>query len=111
MKMQGLNNRLIYRPYSKKKETNQAGYQEANTQPNMQGQPMKKMTRKKNHPKIQPKKGFLSLYRHSTFMTETQEDSSTIKIHPTNTKLNNQEKNIDVCDCLRKNHVCMRPIE
>jgi hypothetical protein len=111
MKMQGLNNNLIYRPYCKKKETNQAGYQEANTQPKMQGQPMKKMMRKKNRPKIQPKKGFLSLCRHSTVMTETQEDSTTIKTHPTNTKLNNQAKKDDVRDCLRKNHICTRPIE
>jgi hypothetical protein len=41
MKMQGWNNNLIYKPYCKQKEINQAGYQEANTQPKMQGQPMK----------------------------------------------------------------------
>jgi hypothetical protein len=46
----------------------------------MQGKPMKKMMRKKNCLKIQPKKGFLSLCRHSTVMTETQEDSTTIKL-------------------------------
>jgi hypothetical protein len=57
--MQGLNNSLIYKPYCKKKETNQAGYQEAHTHPKMQGQPMKNMMRKKICPKIQPKKGFL----------------------------------------------------
>jgi hypothetical protein len=55
----------------------------------MQGQPMKKLMRKKNRLKIQPKKGFLSLYRHLKFMIETQEDSTTIKYHPTNKKLNN----------------------
>jgi hypothetical protein len=77
----------------------------------MKGQPMEKMMRKKNHLKIQPKKGFLSLYRNSTVMIETQEDSTTIKTHPTNTKLDNQEKPIDVHDCLRKNCICMRPIE
>ena len=71
MKMQGLNNNLIYKPYYKQKETNQAGYQEANTQPNIQGQPMKNMKRNKNCMKIQPKKGFLSLYKHLKFMTET----------------------------------------
>jgi hypothetical protein len=54
MKTQGLNNSLIYRPYYKKKETSQARYQEANTQTKMQGQPVKKMMRKKNHLKIQP---------------------------------------------------------
>jgi hypothetical protein len=80
MKMQGLNNNFIYKPYCKQKETNQAGYQEGITQPKMQGQPMKKMMRKKNRPKIQPKKGFLSLCRHLTVMTETQEDSTTIKL-------------------------------
>jgi hypothetical protein len=64
----------------------------------MQGKPIKKMMRKKNHTKIQPKKGFLSLCKNSTIMKETQEDSSTIKTYPTNTKLINQEKNIDVCD-------------
>jgi hypothetical protein len=53
MKMQGLNNNLIYRPYCKQKETSQAGYQEENTQTKMQGKPMKKMMRKKNRPKIQ----------------------------------------------------------
>jgi hypothetical protein len=86
MKMQGLNNSLIYKPYCKKKETNQVGYQEENTHPKMQGQPMKKMMRKSNCPKIQPKKGFLLLCRHLTVMTETQEDSTTIKTYPTNTK-------------------------
>jgi hypothetical protein len=111
MKIEGLNNNLIYRPHCKKKETNQAGYQEENTQPKMQGQPMKKMIRKKNHLKIQPKKGFLSLCRHSTVMKETQEDSRTIKTHPTNTKLNNQEKKIDVRDRLRKKCICMCSIE
>jgi hypothetical protein len=64
MKIQGLNNNLIYRPYCKKKYTNQVGYQEENTDPKMQGQPMKKMMRKKNCPEIQPKKYFLSLCRH-----------------------------------------------
>jgi hypothetical protein len=97
MKMQGLNNNLMYRPCYKKKETNQAGYQEANTQPKMQEQPMKKMMRKNNRPKIQPNKGFLSFCRHSTVMTETQEDSTTIKTHPRNTKLNNQVETISVC--------------
>jgi hypothetical protein len=53
MKMQGLNNNLIYIPYCKQKETKQAGYQEENTQTKMQGQPMKKMMRKKNRRKIQ----------------------------------------------------------
>jgi hypothetical protein len=110
MKMQGMNNNLIYRPYCKKKEKNQAGYQEANTQPKMQGQPMKNMMRKKNLSKIQPNKGFLSFCRHSTVMIETQEDSTTIKTHPANTKLINQETNIDVRDCLRKNRVCTCPI-
>jgi hypothetical protein len=56
MKMQGLNSILIYRPYCKQKETSQAGYQEANTQTKMQGQPMKNMIRKKNRLKIQKKK-------------------------------------------------------
>jgi hypothetical protein len=41
MKTKGFNKNLIYKPYYKKKETNQGGYQEANTQPKMQGQPMK----------------------------------------------------------------------
>jgi hypothetical protein len=76
----------------------------------MQGQPMKKMMRKKNSLKIQPKKGFLSLYRHPTVMTD-QEDSATIKTYPTNTKLSNQAKKIDVCDYLSKNRVCTRTIE
>jgi hypothetical protein len=58
MKMQGLNNNLIYKPYCKKKETNQAGYQEANTQPKMQGQPMKKMMRKKKPPENSTKERF-----------------------------------------------------
>jgi hypothetical protein len=77
----------------------------------MQGQPMNKMMRKKNRPKIQPKKGFLSLYKHLTFMTETQEDSTTIKTYPENTKLNNQANKDDVHECLRNNYVCTRPIE
>jgi hypothetical protein len=54
--MQGLNNNLTGRPYCKKKETSQAGYQEATTQTNMQGQPMKKMTRKKFAQKFNNKK-------------------------------------------------------
>jgi hypothetical protein len=111
MKMQGLNNNLIYRPHCKKKETNQEGYQEAHTQPKMQGQPMKKMMRKKNRLKIQLKEGLLSLCRHSTIMIETQEDSTTIKTHPANTKLNNQAKHIDVRHCLGKNGVYTFPIE
>jgi hypothetical protein len=44
--MQGLNRILIYRPYCKKKETSQVGYQEENTQTKMQGKPMKNMIRK-----------------------------------------------------------------
>jgi hypothetical protein len=72
---------------------------------------MKKMMRKKNLPKTQPKKGFLSLRRHLKVMTKTQEDSTTIKNYPTNTKINNQENTDDVHDCLRKNHVCMHPVE
>jgi hypothetical protein len=59
MKMQGLNNSLIYKSYCKKKETNQEGYQEANTQPKMQGQPMKqKMMRRKKLPKNSTKERF-----------------------------------------------------
>jgi hypothetical protein len=50
MKMKGLNSSLIYIPYCKKIETDQEGYQEANTQTKMQGQPMKKMIRKKKSP-------------------------------------------------------------
>jgi hypothetical protein len=50
MKMKGLNNNLIYKPYYKQKETNQQRYQEANTQPKMQGKPMKMMMRKKKPP-------------------------------------------------------------
>jgi hypothetical protein len=71
MKMQGLNNKLIHKPYCKKKDTNLVGYQEENTQPKMQGQRMKNMMRKKNLLKIQPKKGFLSIYRKLTVMRET----------------------------------------
>jgi hypothetical protein len=44
--MQGLNNNLTGRPYCKKKETSQVGYQEVTTQTSMQGQQMRKMTRK-----------------------------------------------------------------
>jgi hypothetical protein len=44
--MQGLNNNLTGRPYCKKKETSQAGYQEVTTQTSVQGQQMRKMTRK-----------------------------------------------------------------
>jgi hypothetical protein len=82
MKTQGLNNNLIYRPYCKKTETNQEGYQEENTNPNMQGQPMK-YDEKEKPPNV------LSLCRHLTVMTETQEDSTTIKTYPENTKINN----------------------
>ena len=111
MKMQGLNNNLVYKPYCKKKETNQARYQEPNTHPKMQGQPMRKMMRKKNLSKNQPKKGFISLCKHLIVMTETQEDSTTIKTYPTNIKINNQTNKDDVKDCLRKTRVCTRPIE
>jgi hypothetical protein len=52
-KMQGLNSNFTCRPYCKKKETSQAGYQEANTQTNVQGQPMKKDDKKEYRPKIQ----------------------------------------------------------
>jgi hypothetical protein len=63
------------------------------------------MMRKKDHPKIQPKKGFLSLCRHLTVMTETQEDSTTIKTYPTNTKLGNQANNDDVHDYSGENQL------
>jgi hypothetical protein len=63
--------------------------------------------RKKNHPKIQPKKGSLTIYMHLTVMTKIQEDSATIKTYPTNAKLNNQENKDDVCDYLIKTmYVC-----
>jgi hypothetical protein len=68
----------------------------------MQGQPMKKMMRKKNRPKIQLKKGFISLCMHLTVMKETQEDSATIKTYPANTKLSNQANKDDVHDCQGK---------
>jgi hypothetical protein len=77
----------------------------------MKGQPMKRMMRKKNRSKIQPKKGFLSPTRLLTVITETQEDSKIIKTYPTNIKLSNQEKKNDVCKCLGKNCVCTCPIE
>jgi hypothetical protein len=111
MKIQGLNNNFIYKPYCKQRETNRTGYQEANTQPKIQGQPMKKMMRKKNRPKIQLKEGFLSLCRYLTVMTEIQEDSTTIKTYPTNSKLNNQTNKDYVCDCLGENCVYTLPIE
>jgi hypothetical protein len=41
MKIQGMNHNSIYKPYSKQKEINQAGYQEENTHPKVQGQQMK----------------------------------------------------------------------
>jgi hypothetical protein len=44
-------------------------------------------------------------------MSETQEDLATIKTHPTNTKLSNQAKHIDVRDCFSKKRLCTRPIE
>jgi hypothetical protein len=56
MEMQGLNHNLIYRPYCNKKYSNQEGYQEGNTHPKMQGQPMKKMMRKKNPLKFNQRK-------------------------------------------------------
>jgi hypothetical protein len=55
-KMQGLNNNFTGRPYCKKKETSQEGYQEENTQTNVQGQPMKNMIRKKSAQKFNNKK-------------------------------------------------------
>jgi hypothetical protein len=61
--------------------------------------------RKKDHPKIQLKKGFLSLCRNLIVMTETQEDSTTIKTYPTNTKPGNQANNDDVHDGSRKNQL------
>ena len=109
MKMQGLNKNLIYRPYYKKKEINQEGYQEENTQLKMQGKPMKNMMRKKENPKIQVKKGFLSLYRNLTAMTETQEELATIKTYPKNTKLNNQANKDDVRNCSGEKRVYTPP--
>jgi hypothetical protein len=55
-KMQGLNSSFTYRPHCKKKETIQAGYQEANTQTNVKGQPMKNMIRKNISQKFNNKK-------------------------------------------------------
>jgi hypothetical protein len=54
--MQVLNNILIYGPYYKKKEKRQEGYQEENTQTNMQGKPMKNMRRKNTTRKFNNKK-------------------------------------------------------
>jgi hypothetical protein len=63
------------------------------------------MMRKKDRTKIQPKQGFLSLCRHLTVMTETQENSTTIKTYPTNIKLSNQANKDDVHDCSGENCV------
>jgi hypothetical protein len=54
--MQGLNKNFKGIPYYKKKETSQVGYQEANTQTNVQGPPMKKMIRQKTAKKFNNKK-------------------------------------------------------
>jgi len=54
--MQGLNKNLIGRPYYKKKETSQEGFQEENTQTNVQGKSMKNIIRKKSSQKFNDKK-------------------------------------------------------
>jgi hypothetical protein len=54
--MQGMNRNFTYRPYYKKKETRQEGYQEENTQTNVQGQPMKNMIRNNTTQKFNNKK-------------------------------------------------------
>jgi hypothetical protein len=55
-KMKGLNNNFTCRPYYKKKETSQEGYEEANTQTNVQGQPIKNMIRNNTTRKFNTKK-------------------------------------------------------
>ena len=54
--MQGLNSHFTGRPYCMQKETRQTRYQEANTQTNVQGQPMKNMIRKNTAQKFNNKK-------------------------------------------------------
>jgi hypothetical protein len=54
--MQGLNNNFIGRLHCKQKETSQARYQKATTQTSMQGQQMRKMTRKDFTQKFNNKK-------------------------------------------------------
>jgi hypothetical protein len=54
--MKGINNNLTGRPYCKKKERSQEGYQEETTQTSMQGQLMRKMTIKDFSQKFNNKK-------------------------------------------------------
>jgi hypothetical protein len=54
--MQGLNSSFKSMPYCKKKEISQEGYQESNTQTNVQGHPMKNMIRKNTAKKSNNKK-------------------------------------------------------
>jgi hypothetical protein len=54
--MKALNRSFTYRPYYKQKERSQAGYQEANTHTNVQGQAMKNMIRKNIARKFNNKK-------------------------------------------------------
>ena len=61
----------------------------------------------KHRPKIQPEKGFLSFHRHLTVITETQEDSTTLKTYPTTIKPSNQATKGDVRDCLGEKRVYM----
>jgi hypothetical protein len=51
--------------------------------------------------------GFLSFHIHLTVITDTQEDSKTIKTYPSNIKLNNQAKKDDVCDRSREKCIYM----
>jgi hypothetical protein len=55
--------------------------------------------------KLNQKKGFLSFQRHLTVITETQEDSTTIKSYPTTIKPSNEETKGDVRDFSWENHV------
>ena len=111
MKMQGLNNNLIYKPYCNQKRQTKKDIKKQTPNPRCEVSQCKKMTKKKKCPKIQPKEGSLSIYMHLTVMKNIQEDSTTIKTYPTNTKLSNQAKKDDVHDCQGRNRVCTLPIE
>ena len=55
--------------------------------------------------------GFLSSHKHLTGTTETQEDSTNIKSHPTTTRPNKQARKTDVRDFLGKQSVYTHLVE
>jgi hypothetical protein len=90
-KIQLLINNFTGRPYYKKKDTSQEGYQEENTQTNVQGQPMKNIIRNITARKFNNK-------NNSYHSVSTQQSGQRPKKTQQPTKLTQQTPNLATKD-------------